>query len=299
MLLYKRPRRPNGLKSKTNEKLQELGTPGSSENWPEFDDAFWGGLKKYFMKAQYKKCGYCEVRLSDFGDVEHYRPKSEIQELVAEGGELDHLRNVRGRKNPAITERGYWWLAYEWDNYLVSCSLCNRSYKSALFPVATQRLPREHPKFKAIDPQREHVATEGPLLINPFEKGIDVYDHFEYNDIGMIKPRNNSPRGLETIRVCGLHRMSLIEQRLEKVESTHELCNDLMTAGDDRRLLASSAVNLYISGHETSHFAGMVRIVFRDRTGLKWNELEALIKKEGWMARVEERLAKLHRVWGL
>lgn len=249
------------------------------------------------MKAQFKKCGYCEARFTEFGDVEHYRPKSEVQKLVAEGGELDHLRNVRGRRNPAITELGYWWLAYEWDNYLLSCGLCNRSYKSALFPVGVPRLPRIHPQFSANNPKKADVAKEKPLLINPFEKKTNPFDHFEYTKIGLIKARDNSERGIATIRICGLHRISLVEQRIEKVMRVEELCNDFAQGGSGTDEQKRAAVGLFIEGHKTSAFSGMARILFRDLTGLTWEELEILVEIEGWMGLVEVKLDRLRLVW--
>jgi hypothetical protein len=45
------------------------------------------------------------------GDVEHYRPKSI-----------------------------YWWLAYCYDNYLVSCQICNEVFKRDKFPIAGNQL---------------------------------------------------------------------------------------------------------------------------------------------------------------
>ena len=55
-------------------------------------------------------CAYClaELTASDRGDVEHFRPKSV-----------------------------YWWLAFDFTNYLLSCSRCNRILKRAEFPLAS------------------------------------------------------------------------------------------------------------------------------------------------------------------
>lgn len=51
---------------------------------------------------------YCEAPLKvvAYGDVEHYRPKSV-----------------------------YWWLAYSYENYLASCTLCNQAFKKDFFPI--------------------------------------------------------------------------------------------------------------------------------------------------------------------
>src|SRR5262249_58453194 len=66
------------------------------DHWNEPDVR--GGLYAFHGSA----CAYCQCHLpgNDRGDVEHFRPKST-----------------------------YWWLAYKFDNYLLSCSRCNRRFK--------------------------------------------------------------------------------------------------------------------------------------------------------------------------
>lgn len=289
MLKFNRPRRPNGLKAKSKKELSALGLPGTA-NWPKWKDAFWQDLKPHFMKAQYQKCGYCEIQVSDHGDVEHYRPKSEVQFLEAEGTELANSRKIKGRKNPAITENGYWWLAYEWENYLLSCSICNQKYKSALFPVIPNRQVRIHPKYHAIDPQKRDLKLERPLLLNPFETNLDPFSHFEFLKTGLIKARDKDPRGEATIRVCGLHRVSL--QQIRGVKAT-QIWDDSLSflqakpKSDMQKLLA---VNLYFLGHEINSFAGMTRIIFKEVTSLSWDELRDLLVSEGWMNLVENKV---------
>ncbi|RKN79784.1 HNH endonuclease family protein [Ulvibacterium marinum] len=289
MLQFKRPRRPNGLKQRSKEQLQALGLPNNN-GWPDFKDKFWQDLKPHFMKAQHQKCGYCEIQVSAHGDVEHYRPKSELQELVAEGTELANSRKLKGRKIPAITEKGYWWLAYEWENYLLSCAICNQKYKSALFPIAPKRKARNHGVFKAEDPKKTDVRKEKPLLINPFEKDLDPYEHFEFLRSGVIKARNNDPRGKETIRVCGLRRISLSRQRGPRAVQIWDDSLDFLLAEDDSNEQRRLATGLYFSGHEINLYAGMVRIIFKQITFLEWSDLKNLIDQKGWMPIVEERV---------
>jgi hypothetical protein len=35
----------------------------------------------------------------------------------------------------ALTQPGYYWLAYEWSNLLISCQLCNQEFKKNRFPL--------------------------------------------------------------------------------------------------------------------------------------------------------------------
>ncbi len=79
----------------------------------DFDSARWKAAKDELKKDSHDKCAYCEAPTSvvAYGDVEHFRPKSV-----------------------------YWWLAYCYDNYLVSCQLCNQKFKGAKFPIANNKL---------------------------------------------------------------------------------------------------------------------------------------------------------------
>ena len=294
MLKFKRPRRPSGLKAESKRLLLELGQPGSPD-WPKFEESFWRKLKPHFVRIQHDKCGYCETQISGDGDVEHYRPKSVVQKLEAEGTELADSKSLRGRKRPKIAERGYWWLAYDWNNYLLSCSVCNQKYKSALFPVEINRKPRNDGEYEVCNPVKADVAREQPLLINPFEDDLDPYNHFEYRPSGLIKPRNACSRGRETIKVCGLHRVSLVGFRREKAARVWSDSEDFRISEPKSAFQCIYATNIYYDGHESHTYAGMVRVIFKEVTGLEWAELEALIVKEGWMKLVDKKfeLARL------
>lgn len=73
----------------------------------------WSPCKQQLHRESHNKCAYCEAptTLVAYGDVEHYRPKSK-----------------------------YWWLAYCYDNYLASCTLCNQKYKKAKFQILNSKM---------------------------------------------------------------------------------------------------------------------------------------------------------------
>lgn len=136
-------------------KLGEITThPWQSDRWKRAKDqlsAETGG-----------KCAYCEAPTTQvaYGDVEHYRPKST-----------------------------YWWLAYCYENYLVSCALCNQKYKRAKFPVKNGKMRAPVVRCNttdafisanaatitpdSLDPaqvdafHQRHI-DERPLLLNPY-----------------------------------------------------------------------------------------------------------------------------------
>jgi hypothetical protein len=80
----------------------------SRHDWKN-KSAFWKPAKEQLFCETHDKCAYCECPTATvaYGDVEHFRPKSK-----------------------------YWWLAYCYDNYLVSCAVCNQAYKSDHFPIS-------------------------------------------------------------------------------------------------------------------------------------------------------------------
>lgn len=143
------------------------------------------GVKQSLLIAQHDKCCYCESKFgaTSYGDIEHHRPKGAVKE------EPEHL--------------GYWWLAYVWDNLLVSCEVCNRTHKGTWFPL-------RNPAARAKTPT-DNIDAEEPLLINPALQ--DPRNHIRFKE--------DAPEGLDdigrtTIKVLGLRRKALREARLEQ-----------------------------------------------------------------------------------
>jgi hypothetical protein len=227
----------------------------------------WSGFKDAFSKAQYGKCAYCEVSVigAQHGDVEHYYPKAQVHALHDDPGtwgrEKPYLSNVEGRQTKVLCDTGYWWLSYEWSNYLLSCMVCNEYWKGAIFPVEDD--PRKLPPCAEI--------TEVALLLNPFGD-VDPAEHVSFNDLGQIYAVNKSLRGSETIRTCGLDRLSLTNIRRDIARETHYLTDRLIDASTAGQLI-DAFYSLYLKGVETNHHPGMVRIIVEHRSGLKWPDL--------------------------
>jgi hypothetical protein len=74
----------------------------------------WGALKPWLAKYSFSKCWYCEAKSSRAPlDVDHFRPKLGV---TIEGKAL-------------VGHSGYYWLAYTWSNFRLSCQRCNRPEK--------------------------------------------------------------------------------------------------------------------------------------------------------------------------
>ncbi|MBS1614899.1 MAG: hypothetical protein JST06_02140 [Bacteroidetes bacterium] len=89
---------------------------------PDWKSEIWSKAKPQLLQESNGKCAYCEspTTVVAYGDVEHFRPKSK-----------------------------YWWLAYCYENYLPSCTLCNQRYKKDEFPLASTAKMMKAPDLKA------------------------------------------------------------------------------------------------------------------------------------------------------
>jgi len=246
----------------------------------DFNDA-WARYKTVLAAQQHGKCGFCEafVNTVSAGDVEHYAPKSEVGELDTNpttwGEEEPHSNRVaRSRTVRCVSQRGYWWRAYAWENYLFACGNCNQKWKRTLFPVA--EIPRVCPPSES--------TKETPLLLHPFGL-IDPAEHLRFTDFGAIEAAAGSAHGAATIRTCYLDRGSLTRARATDAANAFTLAWRLRdaqkawrssTADTARVTLMNALADLLRLGGEDHQFAGMVRIIAKQVTGCSWDRLVAL-----------------------
>ncbi len=164
--------------------------------------AVWKELKERFLiQCNHRKCMYCEGAYiaGSHNDAEHYRPKKAVTE---------------GRSS--IDHPGYYWLAYEWQNVLLSCQKCNESHSNGTdgrhpgklneFPIGGSRVsePHENP-----EEWWSELEAENPLLLHPYFDYPE--EHFRAGKHGLIIPLTE--RGRITRDVCDLNRLPLCEQR--------------------------------------------------------------------------------------
>lgn len=100
--------------------------------------SLWSPCKKQLLKESNDKCAYCEspTTVVAYGDVEHFRPKSK-----------------------------YWWLAYCYDNYLASCTLCNQKYKKAKFKTLHSK--QQGPQINSSDSDDMLIQLAGKICPDP------------------------------------------------------------------------------------------------------------------------------------
>jgi uncharacterized protein (TIGR02646 family) len=188
-------------------------------------------VKTALLTAQHKKCCYCErkLRASDYGAVEHFRPKA----------------GFRQDESSPEEKPGYYWLAYDWSNLLVSCSICNTSWKQTFFPLRDPaRRARSH---------KASTAREQPLLIDPARE--DPRDHIRFNGDA---PYALTDRGQTTIDRLGLRRGDLREVRQTLLSTLTHLRSVVVALGPDAPESQEATAHMQALALRSAEFSAMV-----------------------------------------
>lgn len=233
----------------------------------------WGSYKSQIAKATRGRCGYCDGSVADGqnGDVEHYYPKGAIWNLSKDASERGQderwTAKVEGRKRDVASNWGYWWKAYDWDNYLLSCLACNQKWKLSYFPVKTEGK-------RKLPPRKNEKET--PLLLNPFF-GLEPVKHLQFLREGSIKARRKSVFGQATIDVCGLDRLALTKERRKTARTTHRLVREYNRLGNDEEESDQIMFDLFEEGNPNNRFSSIVRIIFEQDTKTSWAALTEIV----------------------
>lgn len=202
-------------------------------------------VKQTLCTAQHDKCCFCESKLghSQFGDVEHFRPKASAQQSPDD--------------EPTM---GYYWLAYAWENLYLSCEVCNRRHKRSFFPLA-------NPDRRVSSHRRSaDLSAEQPLFVDPGSEDPTAFIEFrrEY-----AAPIDGNTRGSVTIEALQLNRTELVERRRERRQLLLACVIMLAQAirlelpADDERWLLSVMDALITAAADSGEYASMARSLLR------------------------------------
>ena len=205
-------------------------------------------VKDALLEAQHGKCAFCECKVThqQYGDVEHFRPK----------------RGYKQKESDDLGRPGYYWLAYEWTNLLVSCSKCNQQFKKNLFPL---RRPSRRARC-----HHDDIAREEPLLIDPSSEDPATDLTF---DREFYRPLPSTRRGKVTIDTFGLNKPDRTEHRQDilavlMLMSRYRLilveaCRQDPSSGE--RALELAELNTLIAARQSdsAEYAAMARSIFR------------------------------------
>jgi len=168
----------------------------------EIDTSIYGHplIKDKLKLSQHGKCAFCEGNITNlaYGDVEHFRPKKYWKQ-----------NEKLGEEGP-----GYYWLAYDYNNLLLACQICNQKHKKNHFPI-------RRPEFRA---KNHHFAMnlskEKPFYINPVTENPRLLIKFNKAE-AVPNGKDKNKRGKKTIESFGLNRKGdkgisdLYEMRLQ------------------------------------------------------------------------------------
>jgi uncharacterized protein (TIGR02646 family) len=196
------------------------------------------------------KCAYCESPVSGSSqtDIEHYRPKGGVKECE--------------------THPGYWWLAMDWTNLVLSCMHCNQERRQLILDAGlseeeirkalekndlrTTGKKNAFPTKGDIWMTMQGAGAEEPLLIDPTETDPEPLFEWEFHSsLTTVKPNGEEPRARATIEVLGLNRRHLTEARVQRLNDLLEVDRKITTwlgrmenaATDAEAALARDVVN--------------------------------------------------------
>lgn len=216
-----------------------LNKASSSKIWRDFYTLLPDILKR--------KCWYCEAEeiRSDM-PVDHFRPKNKVEDDKLHGG--------------------YWWLAFDWQNYRCACTYCNsrrvfeetEGGKACLFPL-------ENPNERAFTPlDLDKLSKEKPYFLDPFNADDEKLLWFDNDGVpfaAMSTSAEQKQKVKNSIDIFHLHEKKLVRAR-NKIRIDIERLVRKIKAKDDvdeaknklRRMVKdtekySRAAIVYLSAH--------------------------------------------------
>lgn len=168
--------------------------------------------RKHLLEVQGYKCAYCEMEVLEDAPVEHFRPKAH-----------------RFLQNGARDESRYFWLAWTWENLVVSCGTCNGpTRKDNWFPLEDEA--------NALLPGADLYGDERPLFIDPTRE--DPIDHIRFVELMPMKwrpvARAGSALGTWTIDKLRLDKPPITDHydvHVRKLGSLIDSLDDAMQGG--------------------------------------------------------------------
>ncbi len=190
-------------------------------------------VKEQLKEDQKGKCAYCERFLNGaYGAVEHFRPK---------GGYC---------LNGKLERPGYYWLAYDWNNLLFSCSECNTSYKGNHFPLEDENMR---------DIASQDISKEKALLIQPVVENPGDFIAFHKH---IVVAKNGNLKGKTTIALLKLNdRKDLKEKRERRWEDYEKLVlmKEIALKMNHSELLSLVQSQMLKLTSESNEFTGMFK----------------------------------------
>ncbi|EOH0952651.1 TPA: hypothetical protein ACVQ6R_000477 [Salmonella enterica subsp. enterica serovar Thompson] len=159
----------------------------------------WREFYKLLPEPLKRKCWYCEAEeiRSDM-PVDHFRPKNKVED------DKQH--------------DGYWWLAFDWQNYRCACTFCNsrRVFDDTEGGKAC-RFPLENPDERAFAPADQNkLNNERPYFLDPFNPDDEKLLWFDNDGLPLAKPSatvEQQTKVQNSIEIFHLHESRIVRAR--------------------------------------------------------------------------------------
>lgn len=197
-------------------------------------------VREPLWKIHHGKCCYCERKrdIKRESDIEHFRPKAKVT---------------------GVDHPGYWWLAYQWENYLFSCKTCNETHKGNIFPLQRECRRARRPE--------DEISLEEPLLLNPIDDDPEQCITYDWWSGGSLYVKaigmDEEGRGAKTIEILDLNR--LMEDRAANLTLLKMLAHKMIRVREDnnRELIEETAADIKRATSATREYCGFSRALFK------------------------------------
>lgn len=159
----------------------------------------WRSFYQLLPESLKSKCWYCEsADIRADVPVDHFRPKNRVE------SEANHL--------------GYWWLAFDWQNYRCACTFCNsRRVFSDTEGGKACKFPLVDPATRANSPTDvQELIDEVPDFLDPFNAEDEKLLWFDGDGKPIPKPDATASEARKvnnSIDIFHLHETRIIRAR--------------------------------------------------------------------------------------
>lgn len=149
-------------------------------------------IRNWLLSKFNNKCWYTEAQESVSAyHVDHYRPKGRVSDLLGTESE------------------GYWWLAFQWENYRICGQLINTK-KSDVFPLSEG--------IRALANDIVSLQLETPTLIDPLTQQTRLISFEKEEESCIAVPAAGIDaeeviRAQNTIEILGLNRLARLNTK--------------------------------------------------------------------------------------
>lgn len=256
--------------------------PDERSQFIEDHSNIWSSIKEILSRLSYGKCWYSEalIAFSEL-EVDHFRPKNRVS-------------------NAGVRHRGYWWLAFSWQNYRLAYSLINKRRRD----LREDNIQGKGCHFPLLDeatrvPDTMPCATTGerPVLIDPCIKSDVRLLDYAIEDGKVVErfsasaDRIRHERARISIDLYHLNEGTLIRLRkdiqvsivhaadtIERLDREREVVGTLTESQEHTYDVQIQHLGNLI--HSASHFSAFARACLRQIGSKGWNTylLEELLE---------------------